>query len=100
MSNDNHSAKCKVDQAKFGDNFDRIQRNSKMNKKVINIVRRQLGWKDGEVSEGSEIVNDLGLDSLDTVELVMAIEASFNIEIPDEEAAKVVTVADIINLVK
>lgn len=59
---------------------------------VKNIVAEQLGVKEEEVKNESSFVDDLGADSLDTVELVMALEEEFEIEIPDEEAEKITTV--------
>ncbi len=60
--------------------------------RVKQIVVEQLGVKEEEVSGESSFVDDLGADSLDTVELVMALEEEFNIEIPDEDAEKITTV--------
>lgn len=60
--------------------------------RVTRIVVEQLGVKEDEVSGDSSFVDDLGADSLDTVELVMALEEKFNCEIPDEEAEKITTV--------
>jgi acyl carrier protein len=60
--------------------------------RVKQIVVEQLGVKEEEVSGESSFVDDLGADSLDTVELVMALEEEFNCEIPDEEAEKITTV--------
>jgi len=59
---------------------------------VKNIVAEQLGVKEEEVKNESSFVDDLGADSLDTVELVMALEEEFETEIPDEEAEKITTV--------
>jgi acyl carrier protein len=69
--------------------------------KVINIVIEQLGVEESEVVDTASFVEDLGADSLDTVELVMALEEEFNVEIPDEDAEKITTVeaaVDAINL--
>ncbi|TDJ17612.1 MAG: acyl carrier protein [Gammaproteobacteria bacterium] len=65
---------------------------STVEERVKQIVVEQLGVKEEEVSGESSFVDDLGADSLDTVELVMALEEEFNIEIPDEDAEKITTV--------
>ncbi|MCK4494579.1 MAG: acyl carrier protein [Methylococcales bacterium] len=65
---------------------------SDIQEKVIKIVSEQLGVKTEEVSSDSSFVDDLGADSLDTVELVMALEEEFETEIPDEDAEKITTV--------
>ena len=62
--------------------------------KVKQIIVEQLGVDDGEVTPNASFVDDLGADSLDTVELVMAFEEAFDIEIPDEDAEKIRTVKD------
>lgn len=62
-----------------------------INERVKKIVAEQLGVKEEEVTNDSSFVDDLGADSLDTVELVMALEQEFNIEIQDEEAEKITT---------
>ncbi|MBI5747526.1 MAG: acyl carrier protein [Nitrospinae bacterium] len=62
--------------------------------KVKEIIVEQLGVEDSEVTPTASFVNDLGADSLDTVELVMAFEEAFDIEIPDEAAEKITTVKD------
>ena len=64
--------------------------------KVVNIVADQLGVKEQEVKPEARFIEDLGADSLDTVELVMALEEEFGIEIPDEDAEKAKTVGDVI----
>jgi len=61
--------------------------------RVTKIVIEQLGVKEDEVTTNASFVDDLGADSLDTVELVMALEEEFDTEIPDEEAEKITTVA-------
>ncbi len=67
--------------------------------KVKQIVVEQLGVDEGEVTPNASFVDDLGADSLDTVELVMAFEEAFDIEIPDEDAEKIRTVKDAIDYV-
>ncbi|MCP4403675.1 MAG: acyl carrier protein [bacterium] len=64
--------------------------------KVKEIVAEQLGVDVEEVSDEASFIDDLGADSLDTVELVMALEEEFDIEIPDEDAEKISTVKDAI----
>lgn len=66
---------------------------------VKKIISDQLGVKIEEINNDSSFVEDLGADSLDTVELVMALEEKFNIEIPDEEAEKITTVQSAINYI-
>ncbi|MEM7252079.1 MAG: acyl carrier protein [Pseudomonadota bacterium] len=68
--------------------------------RVKQIIVEQLGVSDDEVSNDSSFVDDLGADSLDTVELVMALEEEFNCEIPDEEAEKITTVDEAIKYVQ
>ncbi|MBU0478531.1 acyl carrier protein [bacterium] len=68
-------------------------------KRVKEIIVEQLGVKPEEVTNEASFVDDLGADSLDTVELVMALEEEFDIEIPDEDAEKIVTVADATNYI-
>ncbi len=65
---------------------------SSVEERVAKIVVEQLGVKEDEVKPESSFVDDLGADSLDTVELVMALEEEFETEIPDEEAEKITTV--------
>ncbi len=72
---------------------------STVEERVKKIVIEQLGVKEEEVSNESSFVDDLGADSLDTVELVMALEEEFECEIPDEEAEKITTVQQAINYV-
>lgn len=67
--------------------------------KVKNIIVDQLGVEASQVTESAKFVDDLGADSLDTVELVMALEEEFSIEIPDEDAEKIVSVGDAINYI-
>ncbi|MGB5440316.1 MAG: acyl carrier protein [Gammaproteobacteria bacterium] len=72
---------------------------SNIDERVKKIVIEQLGVKEDEVNSGSSFVDDLGADSLDTVELVMALEEEFECEIPDEEAEKITTVQQAVDYV-
>ncbi len=72
---------------------------SSVEERVKKIVIEQLGVKGEEVNNESSFVDDLGADSLDTVELVMALEEEFKTEIPDEEAEKITTVQHAIDYV-
>lgn len=65
---------------------------STIEERVKNLITEQLGIHINEIDNNASFVEDLGADSLDTVELVMAIEEEFNIEIPDEDAEKIITV--------
>ncbi len=67
--------------------------------KVRGIVVEQLGVEPDEVSINSTFIDDLGADSLDIVELIMAFEEEFNIEIPDEAAEKIKTVQDVVDYI-
>ncbi len=67
--------------------------------KVKEIISKQLGVNASEVTPDASFVEDLGADSLDTVELVMAFEEAFNIEIPDEDAEKIAKVKDAIEYI-
>jgi acyl carrier protein len=67
---------------------------------VKEVVIEQLDCDPAEVKEDSKFIEDLGADSLDVVELVMALEEKFDIEIPDEDAEKILTVADAINYIE
>jgi len=68
--------------------------------KVKTIIAEQLGVKVDEVTPQASFIDDLGADSLDTVELIMALEEEFNVEIPDEDAEKMSTVGDAIKYVE
>ena len=68
--------------------------------KIKTIIAEQLGVKPEEVTPNASFVDDLGADSLDTVELIMALEEEFNIEIPDEDAEKMKTVGDAIKYIE
>ena len=63
--------------------------------RVKQIIVEQLGVDAAEVTPNAHFVNDLGADSLDTVELIMALEEEFDIEVPDEQAEKLLTVSDV-----
>lgn len=73
--------------------------NNSVEERVKKIVVEQLGVKEEEVSNESSFVDDLGADSLDTVELVMALEEEFECEIPDGEAEKITTVQQAIDYI-
>ena len=68
--------------------------------KVKAIIVEQLGVTEGSVTMEASFIDDLGADSLDIVELVMALEEEFDIEIPDTDAEKVVTVEDVVDYIK
>ncbi len=68
--------------------------------RVIEIVCEQMGQPKDKVSEETSFINDLGADSLDTVELVMELEDEFDLSIPDEEAEKIKTVGDAIGYIE
>lgn len=71
-----------------------------VDEKVKEIIAKQLGVDQSEVTPDASFVEDLGADSLDTVELVMAFEEAFNIEIPDEDAEKIAKVKNAIDYIK
>jgi acyl carrier protein len=68
---------------------------SAMHSKVVDIIANQLGVEKEIITAEAHVVDDLGADSLDVVELVMALEEAFDLEIPDDEAEKIRTVNDI-----
>ena len=72
---------------------------SDIQERVIKMVAEQLGVKEDDVKTTSSFVEDLGADSLDTVELIMALEEEFDAEIPDEDAEKIATVQDAITYI-
>ena len=72
---------------------------SSIEERVKKIVSEQLGVKEEEITNASSFVDDLGADSLDTVELVMALEEEFGTEIPDEDAEKITTVQQAIDYI-
>ncbi len=71
-----------------------------LDQRVKEIIVEQLGVEEDEVTPKASFIDDLGADSLDTVELIMAFEEEFDVEIPDEEAEKIVTVKEAIDYVK
>ena len=77
-----------------------IEKMSKIEEQVKNIVAEQLGVKSEEVKNESSFVDDLGADSLDTVELIMEFEKEFNLSIPDEEAEKIESVGDAVTYIE
>ncbi|MCM0648705.1 acyl carrier protein [Clostridium swellfunianum] len=68
--------------------------------KVRDIISDQLGIDADEISMESSFVDDLGADSLDIVELIMALESEFDLEIPDEDAEKISVVSDVVDYIK
>jgi len=70
-----------------------------MDERGKNIIIEQLGVEESQVTETAKFVEDLGADSLDTVELVMALEEEFTVEIPDEDAEKIATVGDAVKYI-
>lgn len=73
---------------------------SSVEERVTTIVVEQLGVKADSVKMTSSFIDDLGADSLDTVELVMALEEEFDVEIQDEEAEKILTIQDAVDFIK
>ena len=73
---------------------------STIEERVKKIVIEQLGVDEGQVNTDSSFVDDLGADSLDTVELVMALEEEFGTEIPDEDAEKITTVKEAVKYIE
>ena len=71
-----------------------------MLEKIKSIVADQLGVDEDQVTEDASFIDDLGADSLDTVELIMAFEEEFDVEIPDEDALKIKTVKDVIEYIE
>ena len=68
--------------------------------RVVKVISEQLGIKESEITMDSAFVNDLGADSLDIVEMIMGLEAEFDMEFPDEEAENIVTVGDAVNYIR
>ena len=73
---------------------------SNIEERVIKMVAEQLGVKEEDIQSTSSFVEDLGADSLDTVELIMALEEEFDAEIPDEDAEKIATVKDAVEYIQ
>lgn len=73
---------------------------SNVAERVKNIVVEHLGVEEDKVTDSASFIDDLGADSLDTVELVMAFEEEFGCEIPDDAAEKILTVQDAINFIE
>jgi acyl carrier protein len=73
---------------------------SDVHSKVVSIIVDKLGVEESEVTNEASFTNDLGADSLDTVELIMEFEKEFNLSIPDEEAEKIETVGDAITYIE
>jgi len=73
---------------------------SGISEKIKGVIAEQLGVKPEEVTEQAKFVDDLGADSLDTVELVMALEEEYGVEIPDEDAEKLTTVGEAIKYIE
>ncbi|ABN52167.1 MAG TPA: acyl carrier protein [Hungateiclostridium thermocellum] len=71
-----------------------------MFEKVRKIIAEQLGIEEDEITMESSFIDDLGADSLDIVELIMALEEEFDLEIPDSEAEKITTVGDVVEYIK
>jgi len=68
--------------------------------KVKNLIVEQLGVNADQITPDAKFIDDLGADSLDTVELIMALEEEFGIEVPDEEAEKLVSVGDVVRYIE
>ncbi|MFI5204926.1 MAG: acyl carrier protein [Flavobacteriales bacterium] len=73
---------------------------SDIKSRVIAIIVDKLGVAENEVTDSASFTNDLGADSLDTVELIMEFEKEFNIAIPDDQAEKIATVGDAVEYIK
>lgn len=73
---------------------------SEIQAKVVEIIVDKLGVKESEVTSEASFTNDLGADSLDTVELIMEVEKAFDLHIPDEDAEKITKVGDVISYIE
>src|ERR1700755_3549250 len=93
--NPRHSCASGVPKVAIGGNT----RIASVEERVKQIIVEQLGVDEGEVTPTASFVDDLGADSLDTVELVMAFEEAFGIEVPDEDAEKMTTVKDAVEYI-
>lgn len=71
-----------------------------MEEKVIALIAEKLGKKKNTITLNTNLVEDLGADSLDVVELIMTFEDEFNVSLPDEDVAKMKTVGDVVNYIK
>lgn len=80
-------------------NNDEAARQEELGRKIRDLIAEALGVDDKSIHNNASFIDDLGADSLDIVELVMALEKEFNIEIPDEDAEKITTVGDAIEYV-
>ena len=74
--------------------------NTNLENKIKEIIVDKLGIEESEITDSASFTNDLGADSLDTVELIMEFEKEFNVSIPDEEAEKIQTVGDAVAYLK
>ncbi len=81
-------------------NFKKLKKMSEIATKVTSIITDKLGVEESQVVPEASFTNDLGADSLDTVELIMELEKEFDLSIPDEEAEKIVTVGDAIAFIE
>jgi acyl carrier protein len=86
--------------SKFCEKYGKDKKMSDIAERVKKIVVEHLGVEAAQVKEDAKFIDDLGADSLDTVELVMAFEEEFGIEIPDDAAEKIQTVGDAIGFIK
>ena len=71
-----------------------------MKEKIVQIIAESLSVKESDIKSESKFMDDLGADSLDTVELVMVLEEAFDIDIPEEDAEELITVGDVIKYVE
>ncbi len=71
-----------------------------MKEKIVQIIAKSLNVKESDIKSESNFMDDLGADSLDTVELVMVLEEAFGIDIPEEDAEELITVGDVIKYVE